>query len=122
MRIDQWLWVVRIFKTRALSAGAIKAGRVTVNGLSCKAARELKPGELVVARTGEITRTVRFLAAPASRVGATLVAQFAEDLTPPEEYAKHREPNFLPTMLRLKGAGRPTKRDARRERAAMDGE
>ncbi len=122
MRLDQWLWAVRLFKTRALSAEAIKAGHVNVTGLACKAARELKPGELVVARIGEITRTVRFLASPPSRVGAKFVGQFAEDLTPPAEYAKHREPNFLPPMLRPRGAGRPTKRDARRERAAMGGE
>lgn len=120
MRLDQWLWAVRLFKTRALSAEAIKLGHVTVGGLACKAARVLKPGELVVAGIGEIERTVRFLASPPSRVGAKLVAQFAEDLTPPAKYAKHREVNFLPPMLRLRGTGRPTKRDARRERAVRD--
>lgn len=113
MRLDQWLWAVRVFRTRTLAADAIKAGHVEVNGQPCKPAREIHPGETVVARVGILTRTVRCIAAPPSRVGAKLVAQFAEDLTPPEEYAKRAEPNFLPPMFRPKGTGRPTKRDRR---------
>lgn len=117
MRIDQWLWAVRVFKTRSLSAATIKAGRITVNGQPCKPARELREGDLVTAQVAGITRTLRVIAAPPSRVGAKLVAQFAEDLTPPAEFQKPREPNFIPFMLREKGAGRPTKRDRR----ALDG-
>jgi ribosome-associated heat shock protein Hsp15 len=113
MRLDQWLWAVRVFKTRTSAADGIKASHVTVNGQTAKPAREVRLGETIVAQVGHLTRTVRVLAMPASRVGAKLVAQFAEDLTPPEEYAKRREPNFIPIMLRPKGAGRPTKRDRR---------
>ena len=113
MRLDLWLWAVRVFKTRALAAAAIKAGQVKVNGLQAKPAREVHPGETVIARVGPVTRTVRTLGAPESRVGAKLVPQFAEDLTPPEEYAKRSDPNFIPQLLRPKGAGRPTKRDRR---------
>ena len=113
MRLDLWLWAVRVFKTRALAAGAIKAGQVKVNGQQAKPAREVHPGETVIARVGPVTRTVRALGAPASRVGAKLVPQFAEDLTPPEEYAKRSDPNFIPPLLRPKGAGRPTKRERR---------
>lgn len=113
MRLDQWLWAVRVFKTRTLAADAIKVGHVTVNGQPCKPAREIRAGETVVARNGILTRTVRCIAAPQSRVGAKFVAQFAEDLTPPEEYAKRPEPNLLPPMFRPRGIGRPTKRDRR---------
>jgi ribosome-associated heat shock protein Hsp15 len=113
MRLDQWLWAVRVFKTRSLAADAIRAGHVRVNDQPCKPAREVHPGEVIVAQVGIRTRTVRVFAAPPSRVGAKLVAQFAEDLTPPEEYAKRPEPNLLPPMFRRKGAGRPTKRDRR---------
>jgi ribosome-associated heat shock protein Hsp15 len=113
MRLDQWLWAVRVFKTRTLAADAIKAGHVQINGQPCKPAREARAGETIVARVGVLTRTVRVIAAPPSRVGAKIVAQFAEDLTPPEEYAKRPEPNLLPPMLRPKGTGRPTKRDRR---------
>lgn len=116
MRLDQWLWAVRVFKTRSLSAEAIKGGHVRVNDAPCKPSREVRPGEIVVARVGVMTRTVRVIADPPSRVGAKLVAQFAEDLTPPEEYARRPEPNLLPPMFRPQGTGRPTKRDRR----AMD--
>ncbi len=113
MRLDQWLWAVRVFKTRTLAADGIKAGHVRINGEPCKPAREVHPGDTVVARVGLMRRTVRFIADPPSRVGAKLVPQFAEDLTPPEEYARRPEPNFLPPMFRPQGTGRPTKRDRR---------
>jgi len=112
MRLDQWLWAVRVYKSRSLAADAIKGGHVKVNGERSKPAHEPKPGEIITARVGIMTRTVRFLASPTSRVGAKLVAGFAEDLTPPEEYAK-REPNLLPPGFRAKGTGRPTKRERR---------
>lgn len=112
MRLDQWLWAVRVYKSRSLAADAIKGGHVKVNGECSKPAHAPKPGELITARVAIMTRTVRFLAAPKSRVGAKLVAGFAEDLTPPEEYAK-REPNLLPPGFRAKGTGRPTKRERR---------
>jgi ribosome-associated heat shock protein Hsp15 len=113
MRLDQWLWAVRVFKTRSNATDGIKAGHVTVNGQGSKPAREVRAGDLIVARVGEITRTVRVLSMPPSRVGAKLVPEFAEDLTPPEEYERRREANYLPPMLRPRGSGRPTKRDRR---------
>jgi ribosome-associated heat shock protein Hsp15 len=113
MRLDQWLWAVRVYKTRTTAADAIKGGHVKVNGERCKPSHEPKPGETITALVDIRTRTVRFLAAPKSRVGAKLVAEFAEDLTPPEEYAKRPEPNLLPSGFRPKGTGRPTKRDRR---------
>jgi ribosome-associated heat shock protein Hsp15 len=113
MRLDQWLWSVRIYKTRTNAADAIKGGHVEINGQSCKPAREVKPGDLIVARAGDITRTSRVLADPPSRVGAKIVAQYLEDLTPSEEYQKRREPNFVPIMMRERGTGRPTKKERR---------
>ena len=88
-----------------------------MNDERTKPARELKPGEIVAARIGLMTRTLRFVSAPRSRVAAKLVPQFAEELTPPEEFAKRHEPNLLPPGFRPKGAGRPTKR----ERRTLDG-
>ena len=113
MRLDQWLWTVRVFQTRTSAAAAIKGGHVRINDEPCKPAREARAGDVVVARVGILTRTVRVIAAPPSRVGAKLVPQFSEDLTPPEEYAKRPERNFLSPMFRPKGSGRPTKRDRR---------
>lgn len=108
-----WLWAVRVFKTRTLAATAIRDGKVTVDGEPAKAARALRGGERVVARVNQMTRTVRVLDAPKSRVGAKLVPQYLEDLTPPAEYQRRREANLLPPGFRPKGAGRPTKRQRR---------
>lgn len=113
MRLDQWLWTVRLYRTRTLAQAAIKAGHVTVDQLAVKPAREVRPGETVAARTGDITRTYRVVGYPKSRVAAKLVPEFAQDVTPPEEFerlkAKAEEPAFRP-----RGLGRPTKRDRRK--------
>lgn len=113
MRLDQWLWAVRLYKTRSLAVEAIKGGHVKVNGAATKPAHEAKPGERVTARVGVMTRTLKVIDAPRSRVGAKLVAQYAEDLTPPEEFEKQRAFDFRPTGVRPRGAGRPTKRERR---------
>ena len=114
MRLDQWLWAVRLYKTRTIAAEAVMGGHVKVNGNAVKPAREMKPGDLVVARCGRMTRTLRVLGSPDNRVGAKLVPQFAEDLTPPEEFNRARDPVFVNPAFRPKGAGRPTKRERRR--------
>ena len=113
MRLDQWLWAVRVFKTRTQAAAAIRGGHVTIAGLAPKPARDVHIDEIVVARVDQLTRTVRVLGEPPARVGAKLVAQFMEDLTPPEEYQRRREVNLLPPGFRPTGAGRPTKRERR---------
>jgi len=113
MRLDQWLWAVRLFKTRWLAADAIKAGHVRLNGETTKPAKEAKPGDMVTARQGVVMRTMRVIDAPHSRVGAKLVPQFAEDLTPQEELEKGREVALCPIAPRPRGAGRPTKRERR---------
>lgn len=113
MRLDQWLWAVRAYKTRTLAVEAIKSGHVKLGGVPTKPAREVHPGEIVTAQTGPLLRTLKVLGAPSARIGAPLVPQYAEDLTPPEEHAKAREQAVLSQSLRPKGAGRPTKRDRR---------
>ena len=113
MRLDKWLWAVRIYKTRSLAAAAITGGHVRINGEPVKPAREPRPNDLVTARLDVVLRTLKVLGAPASRVGAKLVPQFAEELTPPEEFAKRRLANLYPPGFRAPGAGRPTKRERR---------
>ena len=114
MRLDQWLWAVRVFKTRSLASSAIKAGHVRVNDVAAKPSREVHPGDLIIAKVGVQTRTVRAIDAPPSRVGGKLVPQFAEDLTPPEERARRPEPSLLPVGFRPKRPGRPTKLQRRK--------
>lgn len=114
VRIDKWLWAVRIYKSRSLATAACAAGKVRVGGESLKASRSVRIGDVITATTGEITRTVRVIAPLERRVGAKLVPQYMEDLTPASEYQKRREPDFRPLLLRPKGAGRPTKKDRRK--------
>lgn len=114
VRLDKWLWAVRLFKSRSLAAEACANGKVQINGQDAKPARTVHVGELITARTGDMTRTVKVKGLLENRVGAKLVANYLEDLTPPEELNKPRDPNFTTPMFRPKGAGRPTKRDRRR--------
>jgi ribosome-associated heat shock protein Hsp15 len=108
MRLDQWLWAVRVYKSRTLAPDAIKAGQVRVNGHEMKASHEVRAGEVVAARVGTLNRTLRVLGAPPSRIGAKLVPEYAEDLTPQEEYARQREERVLPPVFpSLSGVFRP---------------
>lgn len=113
VRADRWLWAVRLYKTRTLAGAACDAGHVKINGHPCKPARTVRPGDILVALTGEIERTVKVIAVLESRVGAKLVPSYLEDLTPASEYEKPREKQFAPIGLRPKGAGRPTKKERR---------
>lgn len=112
-RLDKWLWAVRIFKTRSLATDACRAGSVEINGQPAKPARDVHVGEVIKVQQGLITRTLRVVDAPSSRVGAKLVPGFCDDQTPPEEFAKVREQRVQQLLAREKGSGRPTKRERR---------
>jgi ribosome-associated heat shock protein Hsp15 len=111
-RVDKWLWCVRLYKTRTLAAQACAAGHVLVNGKPVKPSRPIRAGDVVIV-SGELIRTVKAVGVLDRRVGAKLVSQYLEDLTPPAEYEKQRERGHNATGHREKGAGRPTKRDRR---------
>jgi ribosome-associated heat shock protein Hsp15 len=113
VRIDKWLWAVRIFKTRSLATNACRAGKVTIGGQTVKPSREVRINDLVLAESGGITRTTKVLGLLEQRVGAQAAREFAEDLTPASEYEKPREPVLQPLFHRPKGTGRPTKKDRR---------
>jgi ribosome-associated heat shock protein Hsp15 len=113
VRIDKWLWAVRVFKTRSLATDACRNGRVTIAGQPVKPSREVRIGETIVVQKDEMTRTFKVLGLLEQRVGAPIAKQFVEDLTPPSEFQKKRETKFLPPMYRQKGAGRPTIKDRR---------
>lgn len=113
MRLDKWLWAVRVYKTRSLAATACRNGRVTIAGQPAKPAREVKINNLILAHNGELTRTIRVIALLERRVGAPVVREFMEDLTPASEYEKLKERNVEPFFFRPKGMGRPTKKERR---------
>jgi ribosome-associated heat shock protein Hsp15 len=112
-RIDKWLWAVRIFRTRSLASDACRAGSVTILERPVKPARDVKAGETIAVQQGLVRRTLRVVGVPRSRVGAKLVANYCEDQTPPEEFAKARQQKVQHVLEREKGSGRPTKRDRR---------
>jgi ribosome-associated heat shock protein Hsp15 len=113
VRLDKWLWAVRVFKTRTLAANACRHGHVTVDGQSAKPSREVKIGDSIVVVKDEVTRRFKVLQILGTRVGAQKVPEFAEDQTLPSELQKPR-PSFAgPFLVRPKGSGRPTKKERR---------
>lgn len=113
VRLDKWLWAVRLYKTRSLAAEACRGGHVTIGSATVKPSREVRVGETITTTHEALTRTTRVLGLTVRRVGAPAAKQLAEDLTPPEEYAKRSERNLQPVPVRPKGAGRPTKKERR---------
>jgi len=112
-RIDKWLWAVRIFKTRSQAAAACKGGKVKIDGQNVKASRELREGEEISISLTVYHKTVRVKALLNNRVGAKLVENYMEDLTPQEEYDKLKIKNELNKEYRQRGEGRPTKKERR---------
>ena len=112
IRIDKWLWCVRIFKTRSMATDACNAGKVKMNGTNLKPSKEVKTEEVYNIKMGQLDKTIRVVGNPKSRVSAALVPNFYHDLTPEEEY--NRVKSLHTTFeYREHGEGRPTKRDRR---------
>lgn len=116
-RIDKYLWAIRVFKTRSEAADACKGGKVRINGESAKPAKELRIGDVIAVRKGAVLYTYKVLAFLENRVGAALVKDYAENLTPQEELDKLKAPVETFFVKRDRGMGRPTKKDRR----ALDG-
>ncbi len=121
IRIDKWLWCIRAFKTRSLAAEACKNGNVTVNGNDAKPGRDVHVGDTVAFRQGILTRTLKAVVLPHSRVAAKELVNLIVDLTPAEEYEKLKRAEVELLPIRERGAGRPTKRD-RRETDRLTGD
>jgi len=113
VRIDKWLWSVRLYKSRSLATEACHAGHVKIGGKSVKPSRDVRAGETIAVFAGRVLRTVKVLAVLDQRVGARLVSQFLEDLTAPEEYARAREEALEARVRFPTGFGRPTKKQRR---------
>lgn len=113
VRIDKYLWAIRAFKTRTEAADACKGGKVKVDGVSVKPSREIKAGETIKVHKGAVEYTYRVVEPTEHRVGAALVPQYAENLTPQSELDKLKAPVETFFITRDRGAGRPTKKDRR---------
>lgn len=113
IRIDKYLWAVRLFKTRSTATDACRAGKVKMNDMPVKPSHEISVGEIYELNIEQMHRTVQVKELLANRVGAKLVENYLTDLTPPEEYERIQMARQYGFEHRDRGAGRPTKRDRR---------
>lgn len=111
-RIDKYLWSVRICKTRAMATEACRKGRVMIGEMSVKPSRTIQPGDIITVRKPPLSYRYKVLDPIQKRVGAKLVENYMEDITPQEELDKlNMKDDFFVT--RDRGAGRPTKKERR---------
>lgn len=120
VRIDKYLWSIRVFKTRSEATDACKGGKVRVNGDDIKPSKDVKVGDVITVRKGAVSYTYKVLELIDKRQGPKLVSQYAENLTPEEELAKLKAPVETFFLKRDRGAGRPTKKDRRQMDALWD--
>ena len=113
MRLDKFLWCVRLCKTRSLAVDECKRGHIKLNDREAKASAEVKAGDCIAIRQAPIWRRFEVLQLPASRVGAKLVPELITDRTPWEDLEKLEIARKVSAANRDPGAGRPTKRDRR---------
>ena len=115
-RVDKWLWAMRVFKTRTIATEECKKGRVSVgpgDGTVVKPSRTIKGGDLVHVRKSPVVYTFKVLKLASNRLGAKLVPEYLENLTPPEQYHLLDVVRISGFVDRRKGLGRPTKREGR---------
>ena len=123
VRIDKYLWAIRVFKTRSDATEACNGNKVKLGGVNAKPSKAVKAGDVLEVRKGSALFTYKVLKVAENRMGAPLVPEFAEDLTPESERAKLHAPRETVVLQRDHGSGRPTKRDRRQLddlREAMD--
>jgi ribosome-associated heat shock protein Hsp15 len=113
LRIDKWLWAVRIYKTRTLAGDSCRAGKVKIDGIAVKPSRSVKTGDVLVVSIGPLTRTLKVKTLIHNRASAKLVPDSLEDLTPVEEYERIKFMHEMNAEKRDRGIGRPTKKDRR---------
>jgi ribosome-associated heat shock protein Hsp15 len=113
MRIDKYLWCIRVYKTRSLATDSCKKGHIKIGGSNVKASREVFGNELLLVRKDQINYQIRVIDLPQSRIGCKLVDLYRKDMTPAEEFNKNELLKFAKEHYRKKGEGRPTKKDRR---------
>ncbi|TDQ25543.1 RNA-binding S4 domain-containing protein [Tenacibaculum caenipelagi] len=113
MRIDKYLWCIRLFKTRSIATDACKKGHVKIDGTNLKPSKEVFGNEEIIIRKNQINYKIKVLDLPSNRVSAKLVDLYRKDLTPKEEFEKTELLKYSKDYYRKKGTGRPTKKDRR---------
>ena len=113
VRADKWLWAVRLYKTRALAAAACKLNRVRLGDAIIKPSRDLRPGDILTLDKDHMVRTLKVLEVLDKRVGAQVVPDFMEEMTPEEEWERARAAREAASdnkVFDIGGVGRPTKK------------
>lgn len=113
MRIDKFLWSVRFYKTRTIASEEIKKNRVSIGGQVLKSSKEVKIGDVITIRKNQIDYKIEVLQIPKSRIGAKLVSLHVKDLTDRQQYEILQMRRSEQNYYRMKGEGRPTKKDRR---------
>jgi ribosome-associated heat shock protein Hsp15 len=121
IRLDKYLWAVRVFKTRSDAADAIRQNRVLVNDTYAKPSREVKVGDMISVRRERVHYSYKVLDLVSSRQPAKNVPMYCLNCTPQEELDKLNVPHETIFVFRERGMGRPTKKDRRNIDALMDG-
>ncbi len=120
MRIDKFLWCVRLFKTRSLATEQVKLGKVLSKNEELKPSKELKIGEEIQIKRGPVVFSYKVLAFPKARQGAKLVSAYLQETTTEEEKRKWLLLQEQLKLTRERGTGRPTKKDRREMDSFMD--
>lgn len=120
VRLDKYLWAIRVFKTRSEATDACNGNKVKLNGVSAKPSKAVKEGDMLEIRKASALFTYRVIKLSESRMGAQLVPDFAENLTPESELEKLHAPRETIVLQRDRGTGRPTKKDRRQLDDLMD--
>jgi ribosome-associated heat shock protein Hsp15 len=113
IRIDKFLWSVRIYKTRSIASDECRKGRITINDIQVKPSRTVIKNEIITVKKPPVIYSYRVIEPIENRVSAKLVEQFVEDLTPEEEKDKLNISQSIGIVYRDKGTGRPTKKERR---------
>ncbi|MCQ2273513.1 MAG: RNA-binding S4 domain-containing protein [Bacteroidales bacterium] len=113
IRLDKYLWAIRLYKTRSLATEACRCGHVRMNGMPLKASHEIKVGEIYELSIEQLHKVVQVKELLGNRVGAKLLENYVADLTPPEEYERIQLIRQYAFEKRDRGSGRPTKRERR---------
>ena len=113
VRIDKWLWAVRLFKTRTLAAEACKKGKVIIQNVQVKPSRNVKVGDVVCIKRNPILFSFKVIALAENRMNAKLVAEFMENVTTADQLELIELAKLAGQSGRDRGAGRPTKKERR---------
>ncbi len=113
IRIDKFLWAVRLFKTRSIASDECRKGRISINGIQIKPSRLVVADEVIQVKKPPVTYSYRIIEPIGNRVSAKIAGQFIEDLTPADEMAKSDIARSGVVVRRARGTGRPTKKERR---------